>query len=140
MINYQIKKDKNLITIYIDGIGEIYGEFVKTFYYYLANNNGVIITRKEYNNLVNNSKKLFFIRVLEINERNRNKGYGKKLLNYMLRYLKKKYKITHVLLNAHPIDTNGLDMPDLKYFYMKRGFKCVCEDSYHCYLLKSFKK
>jgi len=130
---YQITYREDIIEILrVDNqgnkIGEIFGEKQKSLFYYIN-----FLSIDEYNKLIK-GKKLFMIRMLEIEQEFRNQGHGTKFMLRMLLILKRK-KIKHVLLNAHPVDFNGLKMPELKKFYEKFGFRILHEDYYCCYML-----
>lgn len=54
----------------------------------------------------------------------RNQGYAKKLMSYLMSFIKARYPNTRkIILSPLPLDRNGLQLKALRIFYQKYGFK-----------------
>ena len=64
------------------------------------------------------------IALIYVEEAYRDQGYGKKLMEYILHYIKAVCPDTNkIILSPLPLDNNGLKLKDLIEFYRKFGFK-----------------
>jgi len=68
------------------------------------------------------------ISIMHVELKYRNQGYGKKLMGYILDYIKIIYpQTTKIILSPLPVDNYGLQLNELIEFYKKFGFK-ECEE------------
>ena len=103
-------------------IGEIAVNFIKNGYWMFED----VIKREGYDKLFPNDR-IAEIEGLVIHEGFKKKGYGRLLMNRLIKYLKSKQEYT-IYLNASPLGINGLNLYRLVNFYKSFGFKTIIKD------------
>lgn len=72
-------------------------------------------------------KQVFYVENFTVVQRQRRKGYGKKLLNH----LKECYKGCVLCLQVYPYNNSSMDEKQLIEYYRSNGFKDICPEWYN---------